>query len=128
MPLSLISSDFADGDTLPRQYTRLGENSSPPLQWSDAPQGTQIFAQVVEDPDAPNGTFRHGAIYVGYDGPQPPAGHGPHHYHFKLVALDVPALEVPKDPNVTDVSEAAAAHTLGQTELVAVFERGAKEM
>lgn len=156
MTLSLICSDFSDGAEIPRQYTRLGQNASPPLQWSHPPEGTLSYALVVEDPDAPGGVFRHWAIYdmpatmqglhagdaertrfpqarndfgeVGYGGPEPPAGHGPHRYRFKLLALDVPSLEVPENPDVLAVVEAATPHVIGQAEIVGRFERGAKEM
>src|SRR5690606_7446645 len=62
MPLTLISPAFADGQPIPRKYTQDGENLFPPLRWSGAPDGTRSYALLVEDPDAPNGTFRHCAI------------------------------------------------------------------
>ena len=109
MPLSLTSPAFPSGGRIPVKYTHDGQNVSPPLAWHDAPEQTRSFAVVVEDPDAPSGTFRHWAIYnIGpgeaglregaskakpgtvaqslndfgnghYDAPQPPKGHGPHH-------------------------------------------------
>ena len=59
MTFSLTSPAFRDGGQIPTKYTGDGENLSPPLEWSDAPAGTKSFALVVEDPDAPSGTFRH---------------------------------------------------------------------
>ena len=117
----MISSVFAvtpmsdqNGQPIPVRYTCDGENQSPPLSWGDPPQGTKSFALVIDDPDAPNGTFRHWGVFdipastrsidgrqrvgtevtndfgkAGYGGPCPPKGHGPHHYHLKLFALDV---------------------------------------
>src|SRR5687768_17037562 len=115
MSLVLRSPAFADGERNPDRHARQHDNLSPPLEWVGAPEGTRSFALVVEDPDAPRGTFRHWAAFdispgrtrleegagrrggdlkqgandfgdTGYDGPQPPEGHGPHHYHFRLAA------------------------------------------
>ncbi len=54
MPLTLTSSAFADGGEMPKRYTCEGENVSPPLAWSGAPEGTRSFALIVDDPDAPD--------------------------------------------------------------------------
>jgi Raf kinase inhibitor-like YbhB/YbcL family protein len=107
---------------------------------------------IVEDPDAPSGTFRHWAVHginpcqtelregagaeepgrrqaindfgrPRYDGPQPPRGHGLHHYHFRLAALDVANLEVPEDADVARVWRAAQPHVIEEAELVGTFER-----
>jgi Raf kinase inhibitor-like YbhB/YbcL family protein len=58
-----------------------------------------------------------------YDGPQPPPGHGVHHYHFRLFALDVPMLDVPADSNASQVLEAASAHAIAEADTVGTFER-----
>jgi Raf kinase inhibitor-like YbhB/YbcL family protein len=58
-----------------------------------------------------------------YDGPQPPPGHGTHHYHFRLFALDVPKLDMPQKSSVQDVLAAAQEHALAETEVVGTFER-----
>ncbi|MEZ2144004.1 YbhB/YbcL family Raf kinase inhibitor-like protein [Bradyrhizobium sp. DN5] len=159
MAFSLTSPAFRDGERIPARYTADGENFSPPLQWSDPPPGTKSFALVVEDPDAPSGTFRHWGLYnimgertvlpegVGggraktedigknigkgvndfgepnYQGPAPPRGHGTHHYHFKLAALDVEALSQAPKLAVGDIWKAAQTHLLGQTELVGTYSR-----
>jgi Raf kinase inhibitor-like YbhB/YbcL family protein len=57
-----------------------------------------------------------------YDGPQPPAGHGTHHYHFRLFALDVPTLEMPSNCAVEEVLEAAEDHALAEAECIGTFE------
>jgi Raf kinase inhibitor-like YbhB/YbcL family protein len=62
MPLSLTSPAFPSGGRIPVKYTRDGQNVSPPLAWHDTPEQARSFAVVVEDPDAPSGTFRHWAI------------------------------------------------------------------
>jgi Raf kinase inhibitor-like YbhB/YbcL family protein len=63
MAFELKSSAFAAGQPIPLKYTADGQNLSPPLEWSDPPAGTKGFALIVEDPDAPNGTFRHWGIF-----------------------------------------------------------------
>ena len=61
--LNLKSSAFSDGFPIPVDYTGDGANASPPLAWSDPPAGTQSFALVCDDPDAPHGTFTHWVLY-----------------------------------------------------------------
>lgn len=145
----LRSTAFGDGDPIPREHSCDGANKSPPLGWSDAPAGTKSFALVVDDPDAPGGTFRHwGAWNIpanshsiesgqggqfpeavndfgkeGYGGACPPRGHGPHRYRFKLFALDTEKLDLPPGAKVEQVEKAAAEHLLGKAELTGTFER-----
>jgi Raf kinase inhibitor-like YbhB/YbcL family protein len=59
----------------------------------------------------------------GYGGPCPPKGHGVHHYHFRLVALEVARLDLPANPSCRQVAEAVRAHALGLAEIVGLFER-----
>lgn len=144
----LSSTAFEDGQQLPAEYSCDGEDRSPPLSWSDPPEGTRSFALVVDDPDAPNGTFRHwGAWNIpgearelpsgaspdaeavndfgrpGYGGACPPEGHGPHRYRFKLFALDTDTLDLPSGVKVTEVERAASEHLLGRAELTGTYER-----
>src|SRR5690606_31857587 len=63
MAFSLTSPVFEDGGAIPKKYTRDGQNVSPPLKWKDPPKDAKSFVLVVEDPDAPRGTFRHWAVY-----------------------------------------------------------------
>jgi Raf kinase inhibitor-like YbhB/YbcL family protein len=58
-----------------------------------------------------------------YDGPQPPTGHGTHHYHFRLFALDTPQLEVPEDADAKQILDAAMEHSIAEAETVGTFER-----
>ncbi len=144
----LKSDAFADGGQLPTQFTCDGADQSPPLAWSEPPAGTKSFALVVDDPDAPSGTFRHwGAFDIpasardlpagassmpqarndfgkpGYGGACPPKGHGPHHYRFKLFALDSDRLNLPPDATVAQVEAQAGKHAIGRTELTGTYER-----
>src|SRR5690349_12006003 len=59
----LKSSAFADGTSLPTEFTCDGADQSPPLEWSEPPGGTRSFALIVDDPDAPSGTFSHWAAF-----------------------------------------------------------------
>ncbi len=63
MAFELRSPAFEPGGRIPPRYARDGENLSPPLEWHDAPAETKSFALIVEDPDAPAGTFRHWGLY-----------------------------------------------------------------
>ena len=56
---ALQSSAFDHGGPIPRRHNCEGEHLSPPLAWSGAPEGTRSLALVVDDPDAPAGTFTH---------------------------------------------------------------------
>ena len=61
--LALTSDAFKDGQPIPRVYSCDGANDSPAIYWSDPPAGTKSFALVIDDPDAPRGTFRHWGVY-----------------------------------------------------------------
>jgi Raf kinase inhibitor-like YbhB/YbcL family protein len=61
--LELRTSAFAPGGNIPRQYTCEGQDVSPALSWTDPPSGTQSFALIMDDPDAPVGTFVHWVVY-----------------------------------------------------------------
>jgi Raf kinase inhibitor-like YbhB/YbcL family protein len=113
--MEIRSSAFAEGDTLPIQFTCDGDNVSPPLSWSDVPTEATELRVSVRDPDAPRGTFTHWLVSgvdptssdVGqgmvpssgreatngfgeeaYGGPCPPSGADPHRYVFAVEALD----------------------------------------
>ncbi len=59
----------------------------------------------------------------GYGGPCPPKGHGNHHYRFRLMALDVPALDLPHSARCRDVERAASRHILAETVLTGIYSR-----
>ncbi len=63
MSFTLTSSAFKDGETIPEQYSCEGADVSPPLHWSIPPAGTCSYAIIVDDPDAPVGTWVHWVIY-----------------------------------------------------------------
>lgn len=63
MVLSVLSSAFQAGDTVPARYTCEGQDLSPPLAWSEPPAGTRSFVLIVDDPDAPGGVFTHWVLF-----------------------------------------------------------------
>jgi len=63
MTLKLTSPAFAEGEPIPAQHTCDGEDASPALKWSGAPEGTKSFALICDDPDAPVGTWVHWVLY-----------------------------------------------------------------
>lgn len=63
MPFQIATTAFSSGGTIPKNYTCDGPDLSPPLTWKDAPAGTQSFALIADDPDAPAGTWVHWVVY-----------------------------------------------------------------
>jgi Raf kinase inhibitor-like YbhB/YbcL family protein len=61
--MQLTSTAFAEGAAIPAKYTYDGRNVSPPLKWSGVPAGAKSFALIVDDPDAPSGTWVHWVLY-----------------------------------------------------------------
>ncbi|MGE5464333.1 MAG: YbhB/YbcL family Raf kinase inhibitor-like protein [Syntrophothermus sp.] len=63
MSLDLKSDAFVNGQSIPAKYSCIGKNISPDLTWSDPPAGTRSFALLVDDPDAPMGTWVHWVLF-----------------------------------------------------------------
>jgi Raf kinase inhibitor-like YbhB/YbcL family protein len=63
MALELTSNAIHANDAIPARFSCDGERMSPPLRWSGAPPETAVFALIVDDPDAPRGTFTHWVLY-----------------------------------------------------------------
>lgn len=152
-PLEISSPAFANDATIPAQYACTGADKSPPLKWSGVPAGTKALALMVEDPDAPGGTFIHWIAYdippskpglesgiapgdampdggkqgingfnkVGYNGPCPPPG-SPHHYHFRLFALDE-AVNPQTPATASALEDAMKGHVKANAELIGIFRR-----
>jgi Raf kinase inhibitor-like YbhB/YbcL family protein len=143
----LQSSAFDRGGPIPRRHSCEGEDLSPPLSWSGAPEGTRSLALVVDDPDAPAGTFTHWLAWAldpgatgldegeaapvegrndfgtsGYRGPCPPSGHGRHRYSFRLYALDSDP-DLPSGAGKRELVRALEGHTLAAAELIGTYER-----
>jgi Raf kinase inhibitor-like YbhB/YbcL family protein len=152
---TLSSPAFRNGDIIPRAYTCEGANKSPQLVWTAPPPHSASLALIVEDPDAPGGTFIHWVLYdlpgsatslpegvpkaaelpqlggakqgrtsfgtTGYGGPCPPPG-PPHHYHFRLFALDA-KLGLSAGATRDQVAAAMQGHELARAELVGLYAR-----
>jgi Raf kinase inhibitor-like YbhB/YbcL family protein len=151
MAFTLRSPAFDDGGQIPAKFTCEGEEHSPSLNWSDAPEGTRSFALIAHDPDATRGDFAHWILFnipdtatripestepdrvgepatndfenLGYGGPCPPPGSGVHHYQFTLYALDADALPLGPTARRKDVEAALQGHILGQANLTGLYER-----
>jgi Raf kinase inhibitor-like YbhB/YbcL family protein len=63
MKIELTSTAFGAGENIPKQYTGDGKDVSPPLHWSDPPQGTKSLVLICDDPDAPRGTWVHWVLF-----------------------------------------------------------------
>lgn len=63
MALTLSSPAFKAGETIPKEFSCEGADKSPHLKWSDVPEGTQSFVMIMDDPDAPVGTWDHWILF-----------------------------------------------------------------
>ncbi len=61
--IEVTSPAFDDGEDIPIEYSCDGQNISPPIEWSGFPGNTESFAIIMDDPDAPGGTFIHWVIF-----------------------------------------------------------------
>jgi Raf kinase inhibitor-like YbhB/YbcL family protein len=145
--LSLTSGAFATGETIPRRHTCDGEDRSPPLSWPAPPAGSRSLALILDDPDAPGGRFIHWLAWgigpeagglaegeaaplegrndfgtVGYRGPCPPRGHGPHRYRFRLHAVSG-ELGLAAGAGVAELERALVGNVLAVAELVGTYQR-----
>lgn len=147
--MTLSSSAFHAGATIPKSHTCDGGDVSPALSWSGAPAGTLSFAVVVDDPDASGfthwllfnipastaslaeglkpGTSPAGAAEgsndfgsTGYRGPCPPSG--THRYSHRLYALDIASLS-PPPPTKERFEASIKTHVLAQAELIGTYRR-----
>lgn len=148
MTFTLVSSSFREGGAIPRDHTCDGADRSPPLRWEGAPP-TASYVLIMDDPDAPVGTFTHWVLYDipgdrtelaegeqtvglagrndfgrrGYGGPCPPRGRGAHRYFFRLSALDISSLNLPPGAVRRDVESAMRGHVLATATLMGRYER-----
>jgi Raf kinase inhibitor-like YbhB/YbcL family protein len=145
--LQISSTAFSDGQTIPQRHTCEGDNVSPPLSWSGTPSEARSLALIVDDPDAPSGTFVHWLAWgldpgsngldegqpapvegtngfgeKGYGGPCPPPGHGPHRYFHRLYALSS-ELDLAAGASREELDAALEGRVVGTAELVGTYER-----
>lgn len=144
--MKLSSTAFQEGAPIPKKYTCSGDNVSPPLTISAIPEGAKSLALIVDDPDAPMGTYVHwvawnikadakelvegaklshqgknGYAVNEYRGPCPPPGK-PHRYFFKLYALDT-LLSLSQGAQKSELLKAMEGHIIAKTELMGTFQR-----
>jgi Raf kinase inhibitor-like YbhB/YbcL family protein len=141
------SSAFPPGGRIPTRYTCDGAETSPPLAWTGVPGKARALALVVDDPDAPGGTFVHWVLLdipvgvtslregqapseavqatnsagrASYTGPCPPQG--THHYRFTVYALSAPT-GLPAGASLDRAMQAVARRAVAQGRLVGTYRR-----
>jgi len=166
LTMNLTSTAFEEGQPIPAVYTGIGRDISPPLAWSNVPEGTKSLALLCDDPDAPSrskprpeGPWVHWVLYnipaertelseaiervaepaglggarqgrndfpsdhIGYRGPMPPEGSGPHRYFFNIFALDCQLDLKSSRATKATLLEAIQSHVLAEGQLMGTFER-----
>lgn len=148
---TLTSTAFSQGGEIPARYTCKGQDLSPPLSWSDVPEGTKSLVLICDDPDAPRGTFVHWVVYnippsasrlpEGIpaepsleDGTLQGINHfgkigyggpcpppGPAHRYFFKLYALDTTLELPPGATKEQVLKAMEGHILAKAELVGTF-------
>lgn len=142
--MELTSPAFEHEAAIPARYTCDGDNVSPELRIAAIPEDSAVLVLIMDDPDAPGGTWDHWVAYdiapttvipenvgglgtaglnswneIGYGGPCPPSG--THRYFFKILALDTP-LELAEGVDKTGVVAASEGHVLAEAVLMGTFD------
>ncbi len=150
-----VGSVFHDGGFIPSKFTCEGEDVNPPIYIGNISPQVKSLVIIMDDPDAPRGTFTHWIAWnipprgeipenlpkeaevknpmallqgrndfgrVGYGGPCPPKGHGVHHYHFKVYALNI-ELNLKPGSTRAELEEAIRGHVIQWGEVVGLYER-----
>ena len=150
--IEIKSSAFENNGSIPKQYTCDGENFSPPLLWNNIPEGTKSLALILDDPDAPSGTWTHWIIFnmppaskglqegvlpiqdMAHETKQgindfkkigyggPCPPSGTHRYFFKLYALDT-KLNLESGNTKKQLEATMKEHVISQAELVGKYKR-----
>ena len=146
--MKLSSPHFIDGSAIPSLYTCQGANRSPALRFEDVPSNAQSLALIVDDPDAPMGTWTHWTLWnlppstqelpegyqassqavegktdfgsTGYGGPCPPSGN--HRYFFKLYALST-VLDLSQDSNPLELAKDMEGKILATAVLMGTYQK-----
>jgi Raf kinase inhibitor-like YbhB/YbcL family protein len=143
--MEVRSPEFENGKNIPRKFTCEGTDINPTLIIEDIPVGTKSLALIVDDPDAPMGTWVHWVSFnipvvslidedsipgkqglnnfgrKEYGGPCPPSG--THRYFFKLYALDT-VLDLNEGIKKEALEEAVEGHILDKAELMGLYKKG----
>lgn len=147
--LKVTSPAFKNEGNIPSKYTCEGEGVNPPLHIDHIPKGTKTLVIIVEDPDAPKGTFDHwlawnippenpveenrtqgisginGSGKTGYYPPCPPSGS--HRYYFYLFALDS-SLDLKPGSDKRELKRAMQSHILAQGCLMGSYQKAEKNI
>jgi Raf kinase inhibitor-like YbhB/YbcL family protein len=142
--LTITSPAFENNGSIPSKYTCDGDDVNPPLNVGGLPEGTESLVLIVDDPDAPMGTWDHWIVWNilptekieensvpgteglndfgrrSYGGPCPPSG--THRYFFKVYALDT-KLDLSPNSRKRDVERAMEGHVLAKGETVGLYSR-----
>lgn len=148
--MKIISTAFKHEADIPSIHTCDGNDQSPALTWEGVPKEAKSLSLIMDDPDAPGGTFIHWVVFnidpkltglpanvskssvsgfsqgtnskpdVGYMGPCPPSGR--HKYRFKLYALDN-VLSLSSSSKEPDLTKAMKGHIISQAELLGYYKR-----
>ncbi len=145
--MKITSPAFNEGKKIPPSYTCDGDDKSPELVISDIPESAKSLALIMDDPDAPAGTWVHWVVWNmdpgttriaegeepegvegtssfgrrGYGGPCPPGG--THRYYFKLYALDT-MLDLAEGASKEQLEAAMQGHVIAQAQLMGTYSRG----
>ncbi len=150
--MKLTSTAFTNNSPIPARFTCKGDDLSPALTWTDPPAGTKSFALIMDDPDAPMGTWVHWVLFnlpttsrglpegvptapslkeggvQGRTSARSTGYHGPcppsgtHRYYFKLYALDI-TLALDSTADKAALLESMEGHILAQAELMGTFSK-----
>ena len=142
--LKIISSAFKNNERIPSKYTCDGIDVNPPLKFQNIPNGTKSLALIIDDPDAPMGTWVHWIVWnvnpteeidedtvpgiegindfnkTSYGGPCPPSGI--HRYFFKIYALKT-KLDLNSNARKRDLEEAIKGKIIAKGEIVGLYGR-----
>jgi len=143
--MQLSSHEFGHEDYIPKKFTCQGPDVNPTLNIEDAPEGTKSLALILDDPDAPVGTWVHWVVFnidpttaiidedtvpgvqgindfgrEAYGGPCPPSG--THRYFFKLYALDA-ELNLKSGIPKKQLEKAMEGHIIEQVELIGLYQK-----
>jgi len=145
--MSITSPDFKEGGLIPKKFTREGENIRPNIQIQDPPEGTKSLVIIMDDPDAPSGTFLHWSVWnippdtkeitsdvlpigaiegingrskIGYTGPYPPSG--THRYIFHLFALER-ILSIPQNASRDELEKEMTGRIIAKAQLTGLYKR-----
>ncbi len=141
-----LTSVFENNNEIPSEYTCQGADISPELSIEDVPENAKSLALIMDDPDAPIGTWDHWVVFniptetkkiakgtepsgvagknswgkTGYGGPCPPSG--THRYFFKLYALDA-TLDLGEGSDKKDLEKAMQGHIIDKAELIGTYKK-----